>query len=350
MAAPDAAAAPPPELLARAVAVLRGGGLVAFPTETVYGLGADADDAGAVRAIFAAKGRPAAHPLIVHVAHPQAAAAWARALPAPATRLMERFWPGPLTLILERSARAGDAVTGGQDRVGLRCPSHPWARALLQALGAARGDAAAAIAAPSANRYGRISPTSAAHVRADLGEKPRGRVDLILDGGDCPLGIESTIVDFDAGAARILRPGSISIEQIRSVLGTDVRRAAEDEDAPRAPGRVRGHYAPGKPLELLDAAQLPARIAALGPAAVAVLAGRAALAGMEAADLALFMEAAGDPAAYAHQLYAHLHRFDASAAQVLLVARPPRGADWVAVLDRLVRAASGSAGPLGDAD
>lgn len=350
MSATQPAAAPPPERLARAVQTLLGGGLVAFPTETVYGLGADADRVDAVRAVFTAKGRPAAHPLIVHVAHAQAAAAWVRVVPVRAQRLMERFWPGPLTLILERSPRAGDFVTGGQDRVGLRCPAHPWAQALLGAFGRARGDAAAALAAPSANRYGRISPTSAAHVRADLGEKPDGRVDLILDGGNCPLGIESTIVDFAGDEARILRPGSISLEQIRTVLGTRVRSAADGEDAPRVPGRVHGHYAPGKPLELLDAAHLAERIAGLGPASVAVLAPRRLMAGLPLARLALCLEAADDPAAYAHELYAHLHRLDESQASVLLVALPAVGEAWVAVHDRLQRAAAGSQGPLGDAD
>ena len=344
------AAAPPAELLDRAVGVLRAGGLVALPTETVYGLAADADQAAAVAAVFRAKGRPAHHPLIVHVADAAAARAWSTAIPDAALELMRRFWPGPLTLVLPRSARAADGVTGGQDTVGLRCPAHPWAQALLRGYGAARGDPHVGLAAPSANRYGAISPTSANHVRADLGEKPAGRVDLILDGGSSPLGIESTIVDFATGRARILRPGSIRAEQIDAALGVPVRRAGASEDSPRTPGRVRGHYAPGKPLELLDAAQLPARVVALGPARIGVLAPADALPGALAADLALQLVAPADAEAYARSLYDNLRRLDASAAQRLLVARPPQGSRWEAVHDRLQRAAAGSDGALADAD
>ncbi|MEF9996765.1 MAG: L-threonylcarbamoyladenylate synthase, partial [Burkholderiaceae bacterium] len=177
-----------PTQIARAAEVLAAGGLVAMPTETVYGLAADADNADAVRAIFAAKGRPADHPVIVHVAGAAALDAWASEVPPAARTLAAAFWPGPLTLVLKRSARAGDFVTGGQDTVGLRCPSHPWAHALIAAFA---GDRHQGVAAPSANRFGRISPTTADHVRADLGEKPGGKVDLILDGGACPVGIES---------------------------------------------------------------------------------------------------------------------------------------------------------------
>ncbi len=334
----------------RAVELLLGGGLVAFPTETVYGLGADADQSDAVESIFRAKGRPPSHPLIVHVAQAAAAASWARAIPEPARILMQRFWPGPLTLILPRAARAGDAVTSGQDTVGIRCPAHPWAQSLLRAFGAARGDPAAALAAPSANGYGRISPTSAAHVRADLGQKPEGRIDLILDGGDCPLGIESTIVDFARGVARILRPGSIGAEQIRKALNADVRTAADTDDAPRTSGRVLGHYAPGKRLELVASGELAARIAALGPSTTGVLAPAGALLGVSAQALALRLIAPADAPTYAHELYAHLHRLDASRARTLLVALPPRGSQWEAIHDRLGRAAAGSAGAIPDAD
>jgi L-threonylcarbamoyladenylate synthase len=257
---------------------------------------------------------------------------------------MEQFWPGPLTLILPRSARASDLLTGGQDTVGLRCPAHPWAQALLRALGAARGDPSAALAAPSANRYGRISPTSAAHVRADLGQKPDGRVDLILDGGPCALGIESTIVEFTTGVARVLRPGSIRNEQIGLALHTRVRSADDAEEAPRAPGRVQGHYAPSKPLELVAPGRLAARIAALGPAGVGVLAPPNVTLGAAAQSLAMHLTASADAQTYAHQLYEYLHRLDASAAQTLLVARPPSGSRWAAIHDRLGRAAAGSAG------
>jgi len=352
VAAPTGGDAPAPDAAAigRAVALLQAGGLVAFPTETVYGLGADADRPEAVAAIFRAKGRPPAHPLILHVAQPAAAAAWARELPAAARVLMQRFWPGPLTLVLPRAPRARDVVTGGQDTVGLRCPAHPWAQALLQALAAARGDPQVAIAAPSANRYGRISPTSAAHVLADLGQKPQGAVDLVLDGGRCPLGIESTIVDFAGGAVRILRPGSIRAEQIHAALGLAVRTAGADEAAPRTSGRVLGHYAPRKRLELVAPAQLAARIAALGAAQAGVLAPAACPLGVAARDLAALQPAAAEPAQYAHELYEHLHRLDASGARHLLVVLPPAGAAWEAVHDRLARAAAGSAGAIPEAD
>jgi len=336
--------------LHRAVQVLLAGGLVAFPTETVYGLGADADQVGAVAAIFRAKGRPPAHPLILHVAQAAAVASWTSAVPEPARVLMERFWPGPLTLILPRSARAGDVVTGGQDTVGLRCPAHPWAQALLRAFGAARADPTVALAAPSANRYGRISPTSAAHVRADLGQKPDGRLDLILDGGACTLGIESTIVDFATGVARVLRPGSIRLEQIRLALGAQVLSASDAEPAPRTSGRVRGHYAPGKPLELVEPGALAARIGELGADKAGVLAPSDTQLGVRPSALALRLTAAADAPAYARELYEYLHQLDESTAQILLVATPPHGSEWEAIHDRLGRAAAGSAGPIIDAD
>lgn len=334
----------------RAVEILLRGGLVAFPTETVYGLGADADQPEAVAAIFRAKGRPRAHPLIVHVASATAAQDWAREIPPPACALMKRFWPGPLTLVLPRTRRASDAVTGGQDTVGLRCPANAWAQSLLHGFCAARHDETAAIAAPSANRYGRISPTTAAHVRADLGEKPDGLVDLILDGGASSLGIESTIVDFAAGKVRILRPGSIDRAQIGAALGTAVEIAADAEPAPRASGRLAGHYAPRKPLELVAPADLAARVAALLPMPLAVLAAQEQLVHLCAADLAMHIAAAGTADEYAHALYEQLRQLDASAAQRLLVAIPPAGERWEAVQDRLRRAAAGSDGRIIDAD
>jgi L-threonylcarbamoyladenylate synthase len=348
--AAPAGEAPDPALLRRAVDVLCRGGLVAFPTETVYGLGADADSKIAVEGIFRAKGRPPSHPLIVHLAEPAAADAWAADVPREARVLMQRLWPGPLTFVLPRSARAVDAVTGGQPTVGLRCPSHPWAQALLRAFCAARGDAGAGVAAPSANRYGRISPTSAAHVRADLGERPNGSVDLILDGGSCPLGIESTIVDFPGGATRILRPGSIDAGRIAALLGSAVRVAADAEDAPRASGRLRAHYAPAKRLELVAPKELAARVRELGAARVAVLAPAAARLGESGEAPALWLIASADPQDYAHDLYEYLHRLDASAAQVLLVALPPRGDRWTAIHDRLARAAAGASAAIPDAD
>jgi L-threonylcarbamoyladenylate synthase len=323
--------------VARAAALLAAGGLVVFPTETVYGLGADADNEAAVRAIFAAKGRPADHPLIVHVAGSEAIDAWSRDAPEAARRLAQAFWPGPLTLVLPRSRRARDVVTGGQPSVGLRCPAHPWARALLAAFTEVRGDAAAALAAPSANRFGRISPTTAAHVRADLGQKPDGRVDMILDGGSCPVGIESTIVDLSADAPRLLRPGAITRRQLEALLGVALPDAGGD--APRAPGRLASHYAPRTPLELLPGARLPARINALRGTRLAVLAPAAALLDWPA-DVVLRLLAPADAHDYARRLYALLHQLDESGAARILVAAPPAGEPWEAVHDRLRRAAA----------
>lgn len=321
--------------IARAAATLRQGGLVAFPTETVYGLGADADNPGAVRAVFAAKGRPPDHPVIVHVADAAALDAWARDVPAAARTLVDAFWPGPLTVVLRRCARAHDGVTGGQDTVALRSPSHPWARALLAAFCGA--DRTRAVVAPSANSFGRISPTTAAHVRADLGEKPAGKVDVILDGGACPVGIESTIVDLSSGAPRVLRPGAVTRVHLEAALGMPVPDAADD--APRASGRLETHYAPRTPLEIVEPSALPARINALRGSALAVLAPAQALLDCPHHVVARLL-APGAPEEYARRLYALLHELDAVRAQRILVARPPAGPTWEAINDRLLRAAA----------
>jgi len=323
--------------IGRAAGLLAAGGLVAFPTETVYGLGADADNPDAVRAIFAAKGRPADHPVIVHVLDERAIDAWSAGAPESARQLARAFWPGPLTLVLPRSPRAHDAVTGGQSSVGLRCPAHPWARALLAAFVALRGDEAAALAAPSANRFGRISPTTAAHVRADLGEKPHGRVDLILDGGPCPVGIESTIVDLSGTAPRLLRHGAITRRQLEATIGRGVPDAGAD--APRASGRLTSHYAPRAPLELLPATQLPARINELRGTRLAVLAPAATLLDRPAHVVLRLLAPASAPE-YARRLYTLLHQLDESGAARILVAAPPQGEAWEAVHDRLGRAAA----------
>jgi len=323
--------------IGRAARLLAGGGLVAFPTETVYGLGADADDVAAVRAIFAAKGRPADHPVIVHVLDAGAIDAWSAGAPQAARQLARVFWPGPLTLVLPRSARAHDAATGGQASVGLRSPAHPWARALLAAFAALRSDPAAALAAPSANSFGRISPTTAAHVRADLGEKPEGRVDLILDGGPCPVGIESTIVDLSGAAPRLLRHGAITRRQIEESIGGEVPDAGSG--APRASGGLKSHYAPRTPLELVPAARLPARLNELRGTRLAVLAPAAALLDWPD-DVALRLLAPSSAPEYARRLYALLHQLDESGAARILVAPPPQGEAWEAVHDRLRRAAA----------
>jgi L-threonylcarbamoyladenylate synthase len=315
----------------RAAAALRAGGLVAMPTETVYGLAADAANPDAVRAVFDAKGRPADHPVIVHVADAGAIEHWAREVPAAARALVAAFWPGPLTLVLPRSAQASDLVTGGQDTVGLRCPAHPWAHALLAALGGA-------VVAPSANSFGHISPTTADHVRSDLGVKPAGKVDLILDGGPCPVGIESTIVDLSGAAPRLLRPGRITRDELERVLGRRVEAAGSE--APRAPGGLEKHYAPRTPLELAPPQALRARIAELAGRRIAVLAPAHVL--HPDPSVVLAVAAAPDAPGYARALYAELHRMDASGADLLLVAEPPAGPEWEAVRDRLYRARAGA--------
>ncbi|MBS0394634.1 MAG: threonylcarbamoyl-AMP synthase, partial [Proteobacteria bacterium] len=228
----------------RAVALLRAGELVAFPTETVYGLGADARNAAAIAKIYALKRRPAGHPLIVHLADAAQLPLWAAQVPAAAARLAARFWPGPLTLILPRAAGVADALTGGQDSVGLRVPAHPLAQALLRGFGGG-------VAAPSANRYGRVSPTHAAHVREEFGaEAP-----FILDGGECRVGLESTIVSL-VGEPLLLRPGGVALAELEDTIGP-LRRAAAGE-GPRAPGTTAAHYAPATRLALVAPPQLPA--------------------------------------------------------------------------------------------
>jgi L-threonylcarbamoyladenylate synthase len=313
--------------ITKAVEVLRAGGLVAFPTETVYGLGADASQAEAVRRIFRAKGRPVEHPLIVHLAGTDQLATWARTIPDAARQLAERFWPGPLTLILPRAAQVLDEVTGGQDSVGLRVPSHPLAVQLLQAFGGG-------IAAPSANRFGRVSATTAEHVRRELGDA----VDYILDGGACPVGIESTIVDLSSGAPVLLRPGRITLQEIESLLQVPVGRAGSS--APRAPGTLEAHYAPQLPLRLAPSGTLDAAVreaSARGPVAVLARHPRPAHSAST-----LWMTAPLDAAEYARLLYAGLRQIDESGCAVIVVETPPDTPDWFAVRDRLMRAAAGS--------
>ncbi len=311
--------------IARAVDHLARGELVAFPTETVYGLGADAGNADAVRAIFAAKGRPADHPVIVHVAEAHAIAWWARDVPAAAQRLAAAFWPGPLTLILPRTAHAADVLTGGQDSIGLRVPSHPVARELLRAFAAVGGTG---IAGPSANRFGRISPTTPQHVADDL----RDRVALIVDGGACAVGIESTIVAFRGGVPVLLRPGGIPAEAIERLLGRAL--LAPDAAAPRASGTLASHYAPRTPTRLVAGAGFAATIATL-PQPVAVLAHAAA---RPAHFHGAWLAAPADPVAYAHDLYASLRTLDAAGAATIAVERVPDAPAWAAVRDRLARA------------
>lgn len=308
-----------------ATTILRRGGLVAFPTETVYGLGADAENPDAVTRIFAAKGRPAHHPVIVHIGHLDLLYRLAVGIPPSTLLLTQHFWPGPLTLILKRSMHVPDAVTGGQDTVGLRMPDHPVARALLAAFGGG-------IAAPSANRFGRLSPTTAAHVRAELG----GAVDYVLDGGPCQVGIESTVLDLSGVHPRLLRPGAVTATQIETVLGKPL--ATVSGDVPRSPGMLPSHYAPQTALTLAASNDLHTklkqclekgeRVAVLARPAVPALPG------------CIWQAMPDDPSAYAHELYARLHELDALQVDRLLVEMPPREAAWLAVSDRLMRAAS----------
>lgn len=321
--------------IAHAVALLKAGELVAFPTETVYGLGADAANAEAVRKIFAAKGRPSNHPLIVHVADAVQLANWAREIPPAAHTLAKKFWPGPLTLVLKRNPRVSDEVTGGQDTVAIRVPSHPVAQQLLRAFGGG-------IAAPSANRFGRVSATTAAHVREEFGDS----VACVLDGGAADVGIESTIVDCSRATPTLLRPGWITPQQLEAVLGTPL--AAPDANAPRVSGTLDKHYAPQTPLMLMEGdliIELAHSLTRQGKR-VAVLARttlRPVIEGL------VWIAAPVDSAGYAHDLYASLRELDQSGCDAILVESPPEDPSWYAVSDRLKRAGAGAgAGELTD--
>ncbi len=306
-----AAPVPSDAELTRAVEILRSGGLVAFPTETVYGLGADASSAPAVARLYRVKSRPVDHPVIVHVAEISGLDEWGCDIPDAARVLAGVFWPGPLTLVVARRADVGaDAVTGGRPTVALRIPAQPVALALLRAFGRA-------IAAPSANRFGRVSPTTAAHVRHDLGSD----VDLVLDGGPCAIGVESTIVDCTMGDVRILRTGGIPREGVEAMLG---RRVEVATTSGGAPGTLPAHYAPDARVEIVDADDLTRRRAELTDAGRRVV----VLAGVEAAHL-----------------YARLREADAAGADVVLAVLPPEDGLGAAVADRLRRAAA--AGSIG---
>lgn len=329
--------------LEAAVAALQAGELVAFPTETVYGLGADAGNPLAVAKIFAAKGRPADHPLIVHLPGADALEHWARDIPETAYRLAAAYWPGPLTLILKRQPHVADAVTGGQDTVGLRVPDHRLALALLRAFDDAQGNIGAGLAAPSANRFGRISPTTAQHVREELGTQ----VQMILDGGPCQVGIESTIVDLSDHQPRILRPGAIGREALEKVLGQPLAHPSAaapppDITTPRVSGSLAAHYAPRTPLRLLPAAELPQALIQASQQGLrcAVLLRELSPAACAAAACITAMAAAART--YAHDLYARLRALDKQNLDLILVEALPQEPVWQAVNDRLQRAARGS--------
>lgn len=323
----------------RAVALLRAGELVAFPTETVYGLGADAANPAAVAKIFAAKGRPADHPLIVHLSGHDAVDHWAEQVPAIAWELMETFWPGPLTLILKKQAWVPDAVTGGQDTVGLRVPGHPVALELLRRFAASGGKGAgehAGIAAPSANRFGRISPTTAAHVAEELGD----RVPLILDGGSCAVGIESTIIDCSRAEPVVLRPGHIAPAHLAAVLGHQppIETAS---GAPRVSGSLAAHYAPQTPMRLVARERLLDFINAQrhkGDVCGVIGHSQPPQAGMPH----LWRMLPANPVGYAHELYAALRDMDHAGLALIAVEALPDDPSWAAVADRLRRAVAGA--------
>ncbi|RMG98300.1 MAG: threonylcarbamoyl-AMP synthase [Deltaproteobacteria bacterium] len=315
-----------PQSIETAARALRAGALVAFPTETVYGLGARADDPHAVARIFAAKGRPADHPLIVHVAEASALAQIAASVPPSAWTLAERFWPGPLTLVLPKAPSVPPEVTGGLDTVAVRVPAHPVARALLQA-------AQVPVAAPSANRFGRTSPTTAAHVQAEFGDT----VAYVLDGGPCTVGLESTIVDLSGATPAILRPGGIPRVAVEAALGTHLNTS--NANRPRAPGSLPAHYAPAVPLEVVPAADLERYVADHGDdLPVGLLAFEAPPFGDEALR---FWAMPADPVAYGRLLYARLREAESCCGRIL-VASPPEDPAWEAVWDRLRRAAIGA--------
>ncbi|WP_313705019.1 L-threonylcarbamoyladenylate synthase [Massilia sp.] len=321
--------------IAAGARALEAGQLVAFPTETVYGLGADAENPAAVAAIYAAKGRPQDHPVIVHLAPEADIAHWACEIPPQAHALAEAFWPGPLTMILKRAPNIPDAVSGGQDTVGLRCPSHPVAIALLRAFKGGQGG----VAAPSANKFGHVSPTLAQHVRDEFGAD--GSVAMVLDGGAAQVGIESTIVDLSRLASHgpvLLRPGHVSAEAIAAVI--DQLPSAPDAAAPRASGTLESHYAPHTPVAMQDTASLAQTLARLHDAGRKV-------ALIHYSDLP--PTHAGErlpatPEGFAHALYAALRAMDGKGADLILVEAPPQGGAWLGVNDRLRRAAHGSTG------
>jgi len=319
----------PQQEIELAVEALRAGELVAFPTETVYGLGANANNPAAVRRIYEVKGRPADHPLIVHLDDVRYLPRWVREMTPAARALADAFWPGPLTLVLMRAPAVNDAITGGQETIAVRVPGHPVAQQLLKAFGGG-------IAAPSANRYGQVSPTRAEHVREEFGDE----VAVVLDGGDCRIGLESTIVDCTGPVPRLLRPGSITISQLRAVVPDVV--VGPDEAAPRVPGRGERHYSPKTPVTIVSSRRLNAEVESFTARRekVAVLAQRLPA---KANRYMTWLNAGARPETYARQLYANLRKLDKAGAAAILVEEVPEGEAWDAVRDRLQRAASARA-------
>jgi L-threonylcarbamoyladenylate synthase len=335
--------------IAQSVELIAAGELVAFPTETVYGLGANACNDAAVAKIFTAKGRPADHPLIVHVANAAVAQHFAAELPSFAKKLMQAFWPGPLTVIVPRQASVANASAGGQHSIGLRCPSHPVAQELLHSC---TQRSIYGLAAPSANKFGKVSPTTAAHVHAEFG----GSVP-VLDGGACEVGIESTIIDCTRGAAVLLRPGVLTIAEIEKALGGPLLLQSSAQthqqiqglnahlgvlsstEAPKASGTLESHYAPAAPVRIMNAKALQTALDLLGTEAknIAVYA-RSALHCKSSAVLLRRMPQ--DAKATAQQLFAVLREFDAQAVKLIWVEEVPANPEWDGVRDRLTRAAA----------
>lgn len=309
-----------------AVEALRAGELVAFPTETVYGLGANANNPEAVRKIFQVKGRPSTHPVIVHIDHPRYLQRWVREMPPEGKKLADAFWPGPLTIVAKRAPAVNDVITGGQDTVAIRVPNHPIAQQLLNAFGGG-------IAAPSANRYGRVSPTRAEHVREEFEDE----VEIILDGGDCKVGLESTIVSCVGDVPYVLRPGSISLSQLRAVCPSI--QVGPNPSAPRVPGTTARHYSPATPVNVVPSRRLEQvmnEFTSKGEK-VAVLAQRPPA---TANPYMTWVNAGIRPDHYSRQLYANLRALDKAGAKIILVEEVPEGEKWDAARDRLRRAAS----------
>jgi L-threonylcarbamoyladenylate synthase len=315
---------PDPATIARAAGLLRAGGLVAFPTETVYGLGANALDPTAVGGVFAAKGRPSSNPLIVHVAEAALTGNVAAEWPETAARLAAKFWPGPLTIVVPKKPGLPDEVTAGGPTVAVRCPAHAVAQALIRAAGVP-------LAAPSANRSTELSPTRAEHVLKSLG----GRIDMILDGGPCPGGIESTVVDATGPVVGLLRPGPITVPMLEEVVGRVevANRGGEPPGAPaRSPGQMARHYSPRTPMVLAEDADAEhRRLREAGFRVISV--------GYDLIWDYVFISA--DPVEYAADIYAILHKLDDGRYDRIVIEMPPDAPEWAAVRDRLTRAAAG---------
>lgn len=309
-----------------AVSLLKAGELVAFPTETVYGLGADANNLMAVAKIFAAKQRPANHPVIIHIANIAALSHWVSEIPEVVYQLADKFWPGALTLILPAADHVAPIITGGQKTIGIRMPGHPVARKLLTLFDGA-------LAAPSANRFGRISPTSADHVVEELSDT----VDLVLDGGQCVLGLESTIIDLTSDKPRILRPGPISIDQISEVLGETL--STNQNNAPRVSGSLPVHYAPQTPMKIITADEIEEKLQQLLEQYnnIVVMSRKPYTSYFPHVTWQVMPE---NPQNYGQQLYAQLRNLDHLAFDLILVEELPHDNDWFAVRDRLNRAAA----------